>query len=353
MNKFFFIFLLSLQALAQNATIQIESIYDEYEGVALVEALLRDGKTLEAENVLRNEVVSEFKTQILWAKIFNLKKDPRAALKSIQSISSVNDEVQIETLLAYYQLEKYDSCAAVRFKDQLKVSFPLIKLQVDCFIRTNQYEKAYQVLKQRTDIDSVDRKFDLLVSLGLFQQALDSAIQRSYDPSQVEIFLKWAESLPKNEKALFLEILRLRFPNQPRVQGAWAQSEYSAGRMISAASGFKIASFLDSSFFHIAAEVFRANRQFCQAQYLGSQIEEPKPHLKFKLSLAIDRGRFSEITGLSGPFLRSDLNEDQDLHYAMAFSFLKQGSLKKASYHRKFISREDLIQKNKKLFSEN
>lgn len=349
MNKFIFPLLFSFHALALQDVIRIEPAYDEYEGLELVEILIRDGQYQNAENLLKAENDVDLRTQVLWAKLFNSKGQPAAALSQLKSVVPLQNEVQAERLMAYYQLGNFKACAELVFPQPGLISVPLSKISLDCMIKTQKFEKAFQLLKNRNEIELLDAKFQLFVRLGLFQQAFEFAQLNVTSGTYLDIFLNWSESLPKVQRQIFLQSLRLRFPNLSRAQGAWAQNEYSVGRMYSAAEGFRTTSHLDHSYSHLAAEVARSLRQVVQAQYLGSRIIDPSAQLKFKLALAIDRGRYSEIAGLAGPFLRSDLKTDQDLHYAMLFSFIKQGSESKAQYHRASITRDDLVLKVEKL----
>ncbi|MCB0422217.1 MAG: tetratricopeptide repeat protein, partial [Bdellovibrionales bacterium] len=107
--------------------------------------------------------------------------------------------------------------------------------------------------------------------------------------------------------------------------------------------------YLDSSYSHMAAEYLMQKGRIDRAQVINVMVKNPKEQLTQKLSFYIERERFDLARSLETPLKQYGAYEDDEIKYAMAYTFLMQGDYDHSKGLLKSIKKEKLISKSSKL----
>lgn len=318
-----------------------DPVYDEYEGDALILALVRDGRLVEARGLL-NQRPRKDKDQEqlrLQAEIDFAGEDWKAAITNLRQILEAKnpawDALTISKLreklaVSLSQTDQAKACALSFDQVTHKLSSDRIVIQTRCLVGASRPNDAWNLLAKSDVSPILEReKVDLLLKWSLDSVAEDLVLSKIQQNISVTEILQWAELFAgrgKNKPALrILEIARLKAPTQPEVLVAWAQLAHASRFQLATAEAFSLAAASDPKYHFHAAELFRQSGWKSRAFSHAIQIVDGDQKLKHKVALAVDENDYEEISSLAGPIQRSSLLKDDEVKYALGYALLRRG----------------------------
>ncbi len=352
MNKVLLILLVAQVSFSKTYSISIEPFYDELEGRNLIEALIKDQKIPEAQDqILKLSDSDPFKLKAQ-AQVYLLQKQPELVLKLLKN-QNLSDVLKIELARAHFELQKFSVCSDIieTIKAELLSLHP--SAFYSCFFKNKKWDLAFKLAASCEDLEHLQLQWNWMMSFQLYSSAKLKLISWT-ENSQLddELVLKFLSELPKIERVLSLEMIKAIRPISVPILAEWSESEFKSDRPISAAGGFQKVSAMNSDYLFAASELLRSLGSFQQARFLSQMNSDVENQLRSKISIAIDQNAYSQISGLSGPFERSKLIEDQDIVYAFVYS-LSPVRPEKAKRISSFIRRADLKTKVNQVLIQN
>lgn len=335
--------------------------YDDYEGIALVEALLRDKKSTEALSVFETLPPSERNSasgQLLRGDIsfqqghFEMAAEKYLKSLSMDSPSAPHDsKVSLRLAETYAQLKDFKRC--VIFFERTREDFNSMQraTQAHCRFVQGDWSGAWDVLRRgEKSFFLLNEKLTLLFQMGLHHEAEVMAFSIMEQPDLTVLQLLQISGLMQKyglKQASFriLEAGRLRFPRDLDIHLAWIQEAHQAGLSLFTAYAFAEVANLDGTFFFHAAESFRMLGKNILSTYYGQMIRDPAQKLKAQIARAIDQQAYSQIAALEGPLVRNSIYQDDDVKYALAYAFSLQGDKRKTLRILQSINKEGLRSK--------
>jgi tetratricopeptide (TPR) repeat protein len=194
------------------------------------------------------------------------------------------------------------------------------------------------------------RKVFYLVDIGLFREAVIQG--REYlgrSEGKVEDYIALGNALRASgeldEAAVLLEQARLTFAESPEVRKVLAHVYIERGEMSAAADLLYQAALLDPSLLGEAAELYRRSGQTFRALNLNGQLSDQKEKMRQRLALFLELGRYEQAAAMDIPLRRVGLMTEEDLRYAIAYSYFKTGDFDSAEEHLAQLNRPDLFRK--------
>lgn len=361
MIKFVVISLLfSSFGMAKISTEEVPPSYDEYEGATLVDLLIDDGRIELAEKILFDSKLSKVVNLYYKGQILSFQKKEKEALSlyneaiDLSQNKEMREKLFLESSIAHFTLKNYQDCTSNfgKLKNILTVAQKIMFAL--CAHKSGELEKSYQLLKSDNDPKIKIALVEFLYALHLKNEALNECRQFILKAKSAFEAMSCLDVFSKIEKAHLLEFLKIRFPNDTQVLATWAQSAFERGFLRQSADAFYQSAINgEGQYYAASAEIYRSLKMFETAGYIGQSIINEEAHLKFKVSLALDRNRYVELMGLSGPVSRSSLFKDEDIIYTLLYSNFVSGQKDRARSYFSYLSKQELILKAKKLFQEN
>jgi len=112
-----------------------------------------------------------------------------------------------------------------------------------------------------------------------------------------------------------------------------------------AANLFDEASIEDGKYTKEAAEMLRRARQFTLALYKNAQLTDTKEKYKQRVAIYLEFGEYERVVATDSALERSGLLEDENIRYALAYSYYMTGNFDKSEAQLKELSRPDLFEK--------
>jgi len=329
-----------------------DPVYDELEGLPLVEALIRDGKTAAAKTELEKMKPSE----AYWkAKGDIAMADEKwsQALNSYKNMLSPQKKA-LYSARAAFELKDHKACTAFfrqSQKDWLDKESDIIK-KATCEANAGESEKAWNTLlaglKNTNSFPLQREQVAFQLSLGLANEALKNALRGSEARSTAEL-LGLAELFHDKKESLaaltLVEVARVRAPFDLEANLSAAQIYFQRGDLRTTADAFERASHSDRKFSYHAAEIHRQLRQPERSAYFAQLIPQEKERLKSRMALYVESNRYPLIASMESVIGRSALKDDDEMRYAMAYSLLRQGDTVRPLLHLRGISKPELLEK--------
>jgi predicted Zn-dependent protease len=221
--------------------------------------------------------------------------------------------------------------------------------------RLDQKNTAWEVLDEATqrfpdDPSFVRQQFYWLVELQLYQQA--STIAEDFlevTGQSASSYLAIGNTFRKSdrlEKARdFLELARLRYPDNTQIAVELASTYLDRGKTLIAAELFQQLAARQPKFAQEAAELFRRGGNLYRALALNARVVEPKTKYKQRMALLLALEDFEKAATLEDAFYRAGLLSNQDLRYALAYAHYRVGDYDAAEGHLQALTRSDLVRK--------
>lgn len=340
-----------------------DPIYDELEGLDLIEALVRDNKLNLAEEEFRKTHTRSARSYFLKGRLrYAQEKWAEAAgefasAAHFESDSELKNSISLFHAMSFSRRQMWRECRD-RFSQVDRRSMNLesqVLARAVCEKSSGDFSQAWQTLawaqSQWNSFSVKNEEIQLLLDLKLAHQAQSSAFDwfRAHAglPSQyqsaAEIFFQRGES----EAALgLLELGRLAHPINVDLNLALAQIYFQKNNYGASAEGFVLASLNDNKYSFHAAETYRQMRWFQRSQFWNQFIVDPKEKLKQTMALYIDQAQYPKISALENIIMRSELHKDDELRYALAYSMALNGDVDVPLKYLASIQKPELLEKS-------
>ena len=258
---------------------------------------------------------------------------------------------------AYYKLKEYQQTidsldlAGEAGKDKAK----LYTLRADCYWKQKKHSEAFEALnvgfsKFPKDTTLLKQKFYYYIDLGLFQKALDISDEYfSKITPQAKDYMAFAGTLNasgQTDKAIkVLEKAKLLFPKDAKTGVLLGHLYLKKDMKHTTADLFEKSSYYDHNYTAEASEMHRRANDLPHALYLNSQINDNNEKIKQKIAIFIQRGEFRKVLGLKNALFRYNLLKDENLRYALAYSYFMVKDYTKAEFHLKKLTKSELFSK--------
>ena len=338
---------------------------DEIDHIALAALLLRDGHIQKADDSLRN--VDREDKSIDLVRFYTLK----ALVASKQGLYEESNQFFLESLKVgqedkniflymtqnSFKLEKYkEALGYLNAAGELAFSKPsLISLRAEIHWRLKQIEQSFTVLadgmqKFNNEYSLLKQRFFYSMSLGLYQNALsDAHIYMNHaelDEKSALVFITAFKNAEQLDDAIALaEELLLKFNKSAKLTALLAYLYVDKGMLQSAADLFSKASIKDVVYTKEAAELYRRAKNFVLSLYKNSQLLDTKEKLKQRIAIYLEYGAYEKVVVSHNALKRSGLLEDENIRYALAYSYYMVGDFDKCEKELKKLTKSELFTK--------
>ncbi len=357
---------LLLTLFLSNAVIASESKEkDDIDYVTLATVLLKDGYFTRANDALTHVNLEDKHVDL--AQYYTLKglvnsklglyEDANKAFyKAIQN-GQTQPSIYIYIAKNSFKLQKYeDVIKALDKADSLVKSNPkLLALQAESYFRLKKYDNALEVLAQTNKLfptyyDAYKQRFAYMIKLHLYKSALEDANiylkHAKADEKTTISFINALRQAKETQKAIKLaETAHLMYPNNATLSVLLATLYIDKDMIQTAAELFDVASDLDPKYTKDASEMYRRAKDFVQALYKNSQILDTKEKYKQKVAIYLEFGDYEKVVATQSALKRNGLLKEQNMLYALAYSFYKIGEFDKSEEYLKKITDSGLYQK--------
>lgn len=219
------------------------------------------------------------------------------------------------------------------------------------FHRLNQLEKAWAaIIKGPANLPYLKQKLSLMVELKLYSQAsklalqitqkypddlnslyylLTTLIENDLNDSALKLLLS-AELQGVQSEKIYLAMAKLFFQKEMRLNAAWALER---------------AGMYKNSYLAEASELYLQLGKPEKAKYLNAQIKDRKLKIKRSIAHLVEKSQFPLIVAQEESLILNNLLTDDQIRYALAYSFFRVGQLKKADVHLNGIKNDAVVKK--------
>lgn len=144
----------------------------------------------------------------------------------------------------------------------------------------------------------------------------------------------------------FLELARLRAPTEP-LSGIELARAYKEREQFRTAAAIlqRVALFGKPEAFVEAAELYRSAGEELQALALNRFVVDSKARLRQRLAIALDLRDYSVVTTMEKDLVRSELIQDENIRYAVAYAHFKTGNFPRTRSLLKGLKSSELFRK--------
>ncbi|MEW6683778.1 MAG: hypothetical protein AB1451_12785 [Nitrospirota bacterium] len=254
-------------------------------------------------------------------------RDFRAVLKEIQAAGETGQalpEIHLMTSQAYWELgDKAASWRALesgarRFPDS--GAFP--RRQIFLLIELGVYQEAAELGRAYLSQTGSANPEDAL--------AIGNALRRSGQPRDAARFLERARLQRGANRDVVLEL---------------AHAYLDMGWTYAAAGVLEHAADQHPDLTAEAAELYRRAGRPYYALTLNVGVQDQKKKFKQRLALLIELERFDQVTAMTDALHRVGLLDDEDIRYALAYSYYRTSRYAQAETHLAKLSRPELFRK--------
>ncbi len=362
----------------------MDPFYDELEGYELVAALLRDQKLDLAESELKSERLKKSnpsRYHILLGQLYYAKGLWK---KSISEFNLYPSDVTSKVYLGrnYFEVKDFKKCSQsyqqidkslyAGLDSSGSVSTGLIpatdqKLMLEsdflkkanCEFKIKSYPDTFLTLSegqnQFKSFVLYREKIAFKLKLGLIHEALVYALDQlagNVYATPVQ-FLDIAELFHQQghleESLSVLEMGRSAYPTHMDLNLSLSQMYFQKSLLQASEEGFARASLTDGKYYYHTAELNRQIGRLQKAQYFNSYVQDDQQKLKQKIATYVDSNKFNLISSLKSVIQRSELNKDDEIKYALAYSLVKVGEVELPLKYLDSIRKPELLEKTKTL----
>jgi tetratricopeptide (TPR) repeat protein len=267
------------------------------------------------------------------------------------------EKLHMQLSQAYYKLEEYaDTVKHLDLAgDRGKERAALFAIRAECYWKMKKADNAVHALNRGLELFPEDallvkQKYHYFAELGLYQAAIENAKKyMAVIDAEANEYILLAQLLmeagQEDEAAKILELARGKFPQNPKIDMLLGHVYMEKDMNFTAARLFKEAAYNDEKYLKDAVEMYRRIEDFSHAIYLNTQMGDKIEKLRQKVAIYLDRGEFEKVIGLEDGLERYSLLDDDNLRYALAYSYYMAKDYPKAEMHVKKIQDNDLFAK--------
>ena len=344
--------------------------YDEanyYSVVAVFNS--KQDKTLEAIEAYKKAIeatkVKIFVAPKLVTKekfLFSLASKHQATKKAPVFDAEEKREEKISSLYMYltqeyYKLKDYKNTVASLESagEQGKSRAGLYTLRAECYYKQEMYKEAISALSEGIerfpeDTKLLKQKFYYFADLELFQAAIDAsrAYMEKAGASSAEYIALSQMLISANEidsAIALLEESKLRFPSDAKIGILLGHMYLKKDMKHTTAHLFEESSYYDKKYLKDAVEMNRRAGNNLHALYLNAQNIDKVEKLKQKIAIYLNAEEYRKIIGLKKALKRYKMLDDDNLRYALAYSYYMAGDYENSERELKFITDNELFSK--------
>lgn len=362
--KYLLTFLVMLGVLC----VQVYAKSDEVDYVELGALMLSDGHIERANDALN--MVDLNNTEVDLPRFYMLKglvltkksfyeEANENFYKSIELNVDTNASKPLYLYIAQnsFKLKDYKGCivALDKVPELMAQNAKLFGLKAECYWRENNKDNALAVLRDANRRfpdywDAYKQRFYYLVSLELYQAALDDAhIYLKNAKSNETIMVNFINALRhsgQTDKAIELaEEANLRYPASAKVTVMLAHLYIDKDMIRAAAELFSEASIEDGKFTGESAEMYRRVEDYVMALLKNTQMLDTKEKYKQRVAIFLEYGDFERIIVSRKAMERSKLIEDENMRYALAYAYYMEGEFDETEALLQTLTKPDLFKK--------
>lgn len=231
----------------------------------------------------------------------------------------------------------------------------LFTLRAECYYKIKEYDNAIKALNSGIELFPehmalLKQKFYYLAALGLYQSAIKTAKEymqkvNSGPKEYIALAQMLLEANQIDSAIKILEDAKLKFPKNAKISFLLAHVYLKKDMKYTTANLFEESSYFDKKYLKDAVEMNRRAGQTMHALYLNTHNIDKVEKLKQKIALYLDAHEFRKIIGLKKALLRYKMLDDDNLRYALAYSYYMAGDYKNAEKELKHISDSKLFDK--------
>ncbi len=267
------------------------------------------------------------------------------------------EKLHIYLSQVYYRVKDYTNTvkhldlAGDRGRDRAA----LFILRADCYWKIQQFDDAIHALNRGLkffpkDASLLKQKYYYFADLGLFQSAIACAkeymAEIDADADEYILLGQLLLEVGQDDEAIkILEKAKGKFPENAKIAMLLGHIYMQKEMNFTAAHLFKEAAYHDKKYLKDAVEMHRRIKDFTHAFFLNAQMSDPVEGLKQKIAIYLDRGEFEKVIGLKDGLERYNLLEDDNLRYALAYSYYMAKDYPNAELHLKKIYDNELFAK--------
>ncbi len=260
-----------------------------------------------------------------------------------------------------FKSKDYKGCieALNKVPELVEAKPKLLSLKAECYWRAGEKEKALDTLQLAMQkfpkyLQAYKQRFYYYMQLHLYQAALEDATKylQSAKPNPT-IMLNFINALRKSnqiDRAIELaEKAKLIFPHNPKVILMLGHLYIDKGMLHAAADLFDEASAYAPKYNKEAAELYRRAKEYVMALLKNAQMLDTKEKYKQRIAIYLDYGDFERVIAARSALERNGLLENENMRYALAYAYFKEGEFKKAEELLATLKNPDLFKKATKL----
>jgi len=231
----------------------------------------------------------------------------------------------------------------------------LYTLRAECYYKQGLHSETFKALnkgikKFPEDSKLLKQKFYYFADLKLYQAAIDASkvYMEKVGVSATE-YIALAQMLiganELNSAIKLLEESKLKFPREPKIGILLGHMYLKKDMKNATAQLFEESSYYDKKYLKDAVEMNRRAGNNLHALYLNTQNIDKVEKLKQKIAIYLNAGEYRKIIGLQKALERYKMLDDDNLRYALAYSYYMSDDFKSAELHLKYISDNELFSK--------
>jgi len=338
---------------------------DDVDYIALAGILLKDGYYSRADNALKSvdlDALECDKAQyytlegLIALKLSAYKRSNKSFYLAIEN-GQTQKSLYLYIAQNSFKLKEYkQTLDALEHAQELVDKEPkLLALKAECFYRLKEYTDAFDTLAlinktHPSYYAAYKQRFRYLIDLKLYQSALEDAdIYLEHTKSDEKVSISFINALKKAKETkkatLLAEKAHLEYPNNVTITILLANLYIEQDMIESAATLFDLASLQDEKYIKDSSEIFRRAHDYIQALYKNSQILDTKEKYKQKVAIYLEFGNYERVIATESALKRNDLLEEQNMIYALAFSFYKVGEFQQSEKYLQMLTDSKLFTK--------
>jgi hypothetical protein len=361
MWKYLFILLFYYNSWAQNP--KISQIYDELDGMDLVEALIKDQQYGLADNNLQGlpDRSNDFdRFQFLQGEIYYYTGQKDGAYEKYKSIS-LNKKSRFlrKAIVRLAQIEKsrknWSSCLSrFSFVDD-KLNRDEVLLKAICYQGMRRWEAAYDLYSEpdfNWDIEFVTHRLEILTELKLFETAkivFYAYLERTQEPIEALTLLHQFRERALPGYQVLLEAVKLKFPGNIDVMNTAVSLYYEKQWTLNMIEELRNLTNIDSKYHEYLAEALRIQQKTHLTFFHQIQIKDNEKKYRNQIADYSEQKKWGMILSLEKGYGRSVKQIEGGLAYTFAYSHLKYKHFAKSRNYLFEIATDQMVLKKKQL----
>lgn len=293
---------------------------------------------------------------LLYTKLAKYQKANEAFYDSLKA-GQVDKSIYLYIAQNSFKLKQYKECIdAINKSEEIGEKKPSIyALKAESYFRLKLYSNGLDTLNIAiTKFPKVysfyKQRFNYFMILELYQSAITDANTYLENVKANEkttlSFISALRSAKQTDKAIHLaEKANLEFSHSAEVTLLLAHLYLDNEMPLNAANLFDEASAKDFKYTKEAAEMLRRAKKYTRALYKNSQMLNPKEKLKQRIAIYLEYGDYERIVASEKALKRSKLIEDENIRYALAYSYYMVSEYNKSEIELNKLQSSDMFKK--------